>query len=80
MEKKVATSTLKRFKSIEEVKKAIRNGSKVYVCYERRLSQHSGIITWHKSKGFIRTFMGLEMKFDFSYGRNNQPGLYYAID
>lgn len=76
----MATLTLQKFRSIEEVKQAIRNGSKVYVCYERRRNYHAGVLFWNKSMGYMRRFMGIDMNFDFSYGRNNEPEIYYTLD
>lgn len=75
----MATLTLQKFQNIDEVKMAIRKGSKVYVNYEHRRSNHAGFIFWNSSMGFMRRFMGLDLQFDFNYGRNNEPKLYYGI-
>lgn len=72
-------ATLKKFESIDQVKQAIRNGSKVYVCYERRHSNHAGVLFWNKSMGYMRRFMGLDLNFDFSHGRNCEPEVYYVV-
>lgn len=76
----MTTSSLVRFEDIDEVKKAIRNGEKVYVCYERKRINHAGFIFWNQSIGFVRRFMGLDMKFDFNYGRNSEAILYFSIN
>lgn len=76
----MATPILQKFESIDEVKKALRNGCKVYVYYGHRRNNHAGILFWNKSMGYMRRFMGLDLNFDFNYGRNCEPNLYYAFN
>lgn len=70
--------THQTYTSIDEVKKAIRSGVKVYVCYEHKRINHSGMLFWNSSVGYIRRFMGLDMGYDFNFGRNSEPELYYS--
>lgn len=74
----MSASTRQTFENINDVKQAVRNGTKVYVCYEHKHSNHSGVLVWSNTMGYVRRFMGLELTFDFSYGRNIEPNLYFA--
>lgn len=61
------------------VKKAINQGERVYVCYDRNKTYHSGLIQHDGFNRYSRFFLGLKMDFNFTEGKNNDPLNYFVL-